>query len=154
MMRGLILLLAVLPAPLLAQEAQVDTAEVAACFDATDRGTTRPDCLGKAAEACSKAHQQPETTLAISQCLMAENAAWDTLLNREYNKTRALMSDQPGLADTLLAAQRAWIAFRDAECTLAYDRSGGGSIRVIDAAECQMRMTAQRTFELRDMQGF
>ena len=41
---------------------------------------------------------------------------------------------EPGLADTLLAAQRAWIAFRDAECTLAYDRYGSGSMRVIAAA--------------------
>jgi uncharacterized protein YecT (DUF1311 family) len=142
------------PAPLLAQEARIDTAVVAACFDATEPGDIQPDCIGKAATACSKAHEQPETTLAISQCMMAENTAWDDLLNREYKKTRSQMSDQPGLADTLLAAQRAWIAFRDAECTLAYDRYGGGSMRVIAAADCQMRQTARRTFELRDMQGF
>ncbi|AUH32271.1 lysozyme inhibitor LprI family protein [Paracoccus tegillarcae] len=154
MMRYPLLALLLLSAPLAAQEASVEPGAVEACFDATARGEGTPDCVGNAASACSSAQEQPDTTFAISQCMMAETNDWDSLLNREYQKTRDAFSDQPGLADALLTAQRAWIAFRDADCTLAYDRYGDGSMRVISAADCRMRHTAQRTFQLRDLQGF
>ena len=151
---GLFLALAILlPAPLAAQDAQVDAGAVAACFAGTDPGDVDPGCIGAAAEACQQTHPQGQTTLGISGCLMAEAGAWDNLLNREYRLTRDGFTDQPGLPDTLLAAQRAWIALRDADCALAYDRYGGGSMRVIAAAHCRLRHTARRALELRDMRG-
>lgn len=153
MQKYVLVLSILLPAPLAAQEATVDEAAVEACFAQAGRGDVNPGCLGNAAEVCQKSHTQGETTLGISECLMAEAAAWDDLLNREYKLTRDAFADQPGLPDRLLEAQRAWIAFRDAECTLAYDSYGGGSMRVIAAADCRLRHTARRTLELRDMRG-
>jgi len=44
-------------------------------------------------------------------------------------------------------AQRQWIKDRDAECRRAYDRAGGGSIRVIYGAECQRDLTARKAIE-------
>lgn len=152
-MRCLSVLMLCWPLASAAQEAIVDQGAVETCFDQTGQGLEMPDCVGEAADICSKRHEQPETTLAISQCLMAENSAWDALLNREYKKSKAIFADTPGLADTLLTAQRAWIAFRDADCAVAYDQWGGGSMRVISAADCQLRHTARRTFQLREYQG-
>jgi len=46
-------------------------------------------------------------------------------------------------------AQRAWIAYRDANCAMEYGLWGAGSMRQIAGADCQMRMTAERMLELR-----
>ena len=153
-MRHLWVVLVCLPVTLSAQEAAVYPGSVEACFNSARQSNTLPDCVGNAAAACSAAHSQPDTTLSISQCLMAENGVWDGLLNREYAAVREQFRDQPGLAEQLLMAQRAWIAFRDADCALAYDRYGGGSMRTISGADCQLRHTARRALELRYLQGF
>ena len=51
--------------------------------------------------------------------------------------------------DLLRKAQRAWIAFRDAECT--YDTVGdeGGSIQPMDYSLCLTRLTKLRTAQLK-----
>lgn len=84
---------------------------------------------------------------------MAEAGIWDDLLNTYYKGARALLLQQGGtaLADQLLDAQRAWIAFRDADCGLIYTIWADGSIRTVLAADCQMRKTAQRALEMRDL---
>jgi uncharacterized protein YecT (DUF1311 family) len=136
-----------------AQSMAVNAAYVRNCMASALPGQLHPACLGAAANACQS---QPggQTTLGISECIQAEAAVWDGILNEQYG---ALMGQVKaagqGLPDALRAAQRAWIAFRDAQCAYAYQVSGGGSIRVIDAANCLMVMTARRTIELRDMRG-
>ena len=57
-------------------------------------------------------------------------------------------------ADSLRAAQRAWIAFRDAECGLEYALWGSGSMRNIAGTDCLMHMAAERTIELRAKREF
>ncbi len=132
-------------------EVPLDQAQVQGCFQQNARAGGIPDCVGDAAAACQAAHSQPETTLAISQCLMAETAIWDEILNREYKATRQHFGDRPALEDLLRDAQRGWIALRDADCSLAYDRFGGGSMRVIAAADCQLKHTALRSLQLHQM---
>lgn len=146
--------LAALAQPVTAQEVSIDEAAVTACFESADWGRSDPDCVGQPAAACAKAQLPPDTTVAISQCLMAEAAAWDVLLNREYKTARQNLAHVDGVTDTLLTAQRAWIALRDADCTVAYDKYGGGSMRAISAADCQLRHTARRTFDLHNLGGF
>ncbi|MCF3972141.1 lysozyme inhibitor LprI family protein [Paracoccus salsus] len=148
---AMFLIMLVAPVMAAAQEAPLDSGAVSACFDATPRGQTDPACIGQPADACQMSHEQPQTTLAISQCLMAEAAAWDRLLNREYMARRADHADAPELAELLLQAQRGWIAMRDADCSLAYDQFGGGSMRLISGADCRLRHTAWRSLQLRDM---
>ncbi|SPH17315.1 hypothetical protein DEA8626_00833 [Defluviimonas aquaemixtae] len=137
-----------------AQTPVLDRAQVEGCFAATPVGSVDPDCLGAAATACQSATPDGETTLGITACIQAETQVWDEILNREYRETRGHISSQPGLADQLLAAQRAWIAFRDAECGLAYSLWLDGSMRTIAAANCLLDLTARRSFELRDMGGY
>jgi uncharacterized protein YecT (DUF1311 family) len=68
-------------------------------------------------------------------------------------------ADEQGLSqvmdrsDALRDAQRAWIAFRDADCAARYAMWQDGTIRTIVGANCHLTMTAQRTIELRDMRG-
>jgi len=125
-------------------------ATVRSCFAGAAPGETALACLGQGAKPCT---ETPEgmTTIGTMQCLQAETAVWDDLLNTEYKALRAQMLAQGGnLNEMLLDAQRAWITFRDAECALEYARWGDGSIRQIVAANCLMEMTAARAIELRD----
>ncbi|MFD1344239.1 lysozyme inhibitor LprI family protein [Litorisediminicola beolgyonensis] len=98
-------------------------------------------CIGLLSEGC-----RDQTTLGISECLMAEQKAWDALLNRWWGPMRE-RAKANGSWDRLLAGQRAWIAEKEAACQAAYDSAGGGSIRVIYAAECLRDRTAQKAIE-------
>jgi uncharacterized protein YecT (DUF1311 family) len=102
------------------------------------------------------------TTVGMMICAMVETAAWDDLLNAEYQKTRARAAAMDGFesqpeyavrADRLLDAQRAWITFRDAECALAYSEFGAGTMRVLASSGCRLEMTADRTIQLKFMFG-
>ncbi|MBS0124269.1 lysozyme inhibitor LprI family protein [Thetidibacter halocola] len=86
------------------------------------------------------------TTLEIAEGIMREHAAWDTLLNAWWQPMKA-RAQANGTWDRLLASQRQWIRDRDAECQRAYDSAGGGSIRVIYAAECQRDLTAAKAVD-------
>ncbi len=103
-------------------------------------------CYGVVADPCQQATKQ--TTLDIVACMGRETAAWDALLNRWYKELKAPL-DEPS-AEALRDAQRAWIAFRDADCAFAYTRWGDGSMRNVAGAYCQRDRTAGRAIELRD----
>ncbi len=143
------------------QEFTVDANIVHACFEAAPAWQVNPDCIGEAANLCQAA-PGGSTTLGIASCLSAEAAAWDAILNEEYQARQAEFQahDPIGsaatvqeLSDGLRDAQRTWIAFRDADCNLRYKLFQGGSIRSIVGASCHLRKTAQRAIELRDIGG-
>lgn len=71
----------------------------------------------------------------------------DALLNKAYKDATKDM-DAPAL-DLLRKAQRAWLAFRDAECTYETVGDEGGSIQPMDYSLCLTRLTKLRTHELR-----
>ena len=119
----------------------------------TPRGDLTPACIGAAAKQCQQA-PGGDTTLGIAQCVMGEHDAWDAALNREYKAARAIYKDDQTAADSLRDAQRAWLAWRDAECAFQYNSYGGGSMRTIASANCQMSMTAMRTLELKALGGW
>ncbi|TBN43883.1 DUF1311 domain-containing protein [Paracoccus subflavus] len=154
-MRAALMILLVIAAPALAQDDKplsVDASIVEACVADTPAGDLAPGCIGAAAKQCQQA-PGGDTTIGISRCVMGEHAAWDAALNREYQAARAHYAEDQTAADRLRDAQRAWIAWRDAECAFQYARYGGGSMRTIAAANCQMSMTAMRALELRSLQG-
>ncbi|WP_102223076.1 lysozyme inhibitor LprI family protein [Acidimangrovimonas sediminis] len=150
-MRRLLLILALLPGPALADGLSVAPRTVEACYASALPGETAPKCLGAASNACQTL-PGGDTTVGIVTCIGKETAVWDTLLNRGYKKLRAGFRKQGnGLPEALVKTQRAWIGFRDAQCALDYARWGNGSMRGIAAANCMMVMTAARAIELRDM---
>ncbi len=133
-----------------------------ACFIAAGNGEALEACRGKMSDACMEHEDGGYSTLGMSSCISAETLVWDRYLNAEYGKTmrwaKAADADDavhfPEFArrtDTLRAAQRAWIAYRDAECGLAYALWGAGSMRTIVASGCMLDMTARRTIDLHDM---
>lgn len=124
-------------------------AAVRACFAEYDPLAGGPSCLGQAAQGCMAATDQ--STLSTVACIGAETQVWDDLLNTEYKARRAEMLGQgAGLNDKLLDAQRAWLAFRDAECALEVARWGDGTLASVVGANCMMEMTAARAAQLRD----
>jgi len=104
-------------------------------------------CISAIAQPCQ---QQPggETTVGIATCLIQERDAWDVLLNRYYKQLRQT-GEEPART-TLRDAQRAWIAWRDADCRFAYEQFIGSSMRQVTGAACQRDRTAERVLHLRN----
>ena len=157
-----VLLLAALPAAATEHEVDHFGAILDTCYgEATDQAA-RTACIGKMATACMDEQDGGHSTLGMTSCLAAEAQVWDKHLNAEYKAARvfaqAMDKDEAVYfpefarrAETLLAAQRAWILFRDAECDLERAEWGSGSMRHIAYTDCKMRMTADRTLRLRAM---
>lgn len=147
----LALIIALFPSIGLAQQAWVDQPYIRSCFAQALPGETAPACLGEAAAACQTAPGNG-STLGIAQCIQSETDVWDALLNEQYQARRAeLAAQDPGLPDQLRDAQRAWIAYRDAECGLRFALWSGGTIRMIIGSNCLLTETAERALELRDL---
>lgn len=85
------------------------------------------------------------STAGMVQCMAAENELQDKKLNARY---RAVMAELNAEQQAKLkAAQRAWIAYRDAWCEAQYDNEWG-SLSTIVANNCVMDMTIGRTIDL------
>lgn len=130
-----------------------------ACYQKATDAEGLEACRGKMAEVCMETQDGGYSTLGMSSCAAAEAQVWDKYLNSEYKKTMAWAKAAdaseavhfPGYAtraESLRAAQRAWIIFRDAECGLAYAAWGSGSMRHIAGTSCLSDMAATRTIEL------
>lgn len=135
--------------------------DTAACFDSAEDPAAATACIGAGSAICMDADpSQNQTTLGMMFCALAEKEAWDRLLNLQYRETmdrfRAIDAQEAEIfpefanrADSLRDAQRAWIALRDADCSLKYAMWGSGSMRQIAGANCQLQLTAKRTIYLR-----
>ncbi|MDP1736853.1 MAG: lysozyme inhibitor LprI family protein [Caulobacter sp.] len=86
-----------------------------------------------------------QSTMGIVQCIGAELEIQDAALNAAY---RALIADMtPAQKAGVQKAQRAWIAFRDADCRSRYSPDWG-SISTTVANMCVLQRTVERTIEL------
>ena len=85
------------------------------------------------------------STLGMIVCTQKELDFQDARLNSVYRKTMASLNARQ--TAKLQTAQRAWIAFRDAECASYQDEDWGTISRVISAG-CVLHMTVQRTMDL------
>ena len=145
-------LVAVFPHTGFALSLHVAQTQVRAFFAAAPTDAVYPDCLGQAA---NKSQDQPggSTTIGIAACVGLETDVWNAILNEEYGRRRQLFSNSGGgdLTRSLRDAQRAWIAFRDADCALQYERWADDSFWSIAYANCLLKMTASRAVVLREM---
>ena len=66
------------------------------------------------------------------------NAAYKDLVNRNDQASNKLLQ----------TAQRAWIAFRDAECAYSTADTGGGSIHPMEVSRCLTKLTNERIEQL------
>ncbi len=105
--------------------------------------------IGAAVSALAGAQGEPEQECGVStpemvDCLNAKTAEWDKRMTIAYQRLRN--SVEPKQRAQLLAAQRLWIQYRDANCL--YYSLGEGSIARVEAADCMLRMTKGRALEL------
>ena len=94
----------------------------------------------------------------LNQCLASAYAAADAELNRVWKPAYAEMrrrdredadTRRGNYAQTLLASQRAWIAYRDAQCLAESQYMWGGSGEAMLLFDCKLRLTTERTMFLR-----
>lgn len=152
--------LAVLPiGAVQAQELDFDIGYTIDCLDAAADTSEKRQCIGKAADACMINTPGGDSTYGMGGCLSKEGEWWDARLNDAY---KVLMRKEKihdrdngagsngiqSAADSLKAAQRAWIPFRDATCQYEYSQWGGGTGGGPASAACFMRMTAEQTLYL------
>ncbi len=102
----------------------------------------------------------PQTQMDMNFCAAIEferadialNAAWPRVIASARADDRAVdrrHDRRPGSEAKLREAQRAWILFRDAHCTLeGYDQARGGSMEPMVYGGCRARLTRERTRQL------
>jgi uncharacterized protein YecT (DUF1311 family) len=113
------------------------------------------------AQSASAAKSDPckkqDNTIEINECGQAVLKAKDAELNKVYQELMKSLTpmdktdttDYAGTKKELAEAQRAWIKFRDADCSAVYKNWEQGTIRGIKYLACMTAHTEQRTKELR-----
>lgn len=121
--------------------------ELAGCLAASASREGDVACAGRLQALCVEEGPAGETTPGLAACSHALTRAWDGELNRLWPS--ALAAQGEGGAERLRDAQRAWIAFRDAECLFEAARWEGGSMGAYAGGFCVAGMTAERVADLR-----
>ena len=100
----------------------------------------------------------------MNYCAAMDFEAADAALNAQWKITAAATREmdeeidrewdkQPGYYETLLAAQRAWLVYRDGQCASEGYLFRGGTMEPFMVGMCKARLTRARTAELRDLVG-
>jgi len=85
-----------------------------------------------------------ETSQAgLNECYGKEYKKQDDLLNQTYGQAMILGTDAQKAQ--LKSAQKAWIAFRDADCAFLSSGADGGSVAPMVHAQCMTDKTVERT---------
>lgn len=97
--------------------------------------------------------QKVEANLDMRGCSLQAYTSADEELNLEYKKLqkRIFEGDSAEVKSRLVEAQRAWIQFRDKECSLRGADMLGGSGENTIIAGCLADKTIQRAKDLREM---
>ena len=104
--------------------------------------------------------KNPQTQSDMTACEQQRQGSADDALNAQYKKTRAAAvetdkgmdsADLRGAEKALVKAQRAWVAFRDAECEVRGFEMRGGSGEPMLVAGCTADLTDKRTKELKGL---
>ena len=97
--------------------------------------TAASDCIG--------------TTADMMVCADKDYQIADKRLNQTYNALKKTL-DVEG-TKLLLDSQRAWLKFRDTNCSLAADQTRGGTMAGLLQIGCLSSMTDLRTKELNEL---
>lgn len=95
-------------------------------------------------ECMGKAETQPDMDL----CALNAYKTSDTELNWVYREIERRLGDDAATRKLLIAAQRAWLSFRDAECAFAASDAEGGSIYPMVYNQCLDSLTQARIDDL------
>lgn len=98
----------------------------------------------------------------LNACAYKEYEHADAAMNAQWKLTSARMKEidkdfdrtqdnRPGYFDTLLAAQRAWLTYRDQHCASEGYTMRGGSAEPMVISGCQKQLTEARTKQLQEL---
>jgi len=104
-----------------------------------------PALIVRAAEACDPNRSHAE----LSECYGNAYKASDAELNALYRQIEGRLKDDEATTKLLVTAQRAWLAFRDAECVFSTSAASGGTIRPMLDTICLDRLTGKRIDDFR-----
>jgi uncharacterized protein YecT (DUF1311 family) len=159
---AVVAVLGVLAAPAAAQDEEAALSLVRSCLGAAETRADAFACRGAWARDCAAG--EVGTTLGLVACADAEIRAWGRILDETYaelvllSRRRALLDEEAGrapppLEDLLREAQRAWLAFRDADCEQELAIWAEGSQSRVAGAFCLIDRTATRVLELQAKLG-
>ncbi len=84
--------------------------------------------------------------LEMNECAAADHDKADAELTALYARFKPIPTE-------LRTAERAWIAYRDAECAYESHESIGGSIHAMEVSMCETAMTRERITVLKSDLG-
>jgi uncharacterized protein YecT (DUF1311 family) len=104
----------------------------------------------------------PQTQLAMNMCAQGDFERADAAMNVQWRRTVAAAKAadrsidrtydrQPGYHQTLLAAQRAWLTYRDQHCLGESFAARGGSMAPMLVSGCKASLTEARTRQLKEL---
>lgn len=106
-----------------------------------------PAAIADAAEACDAAGR---SQAELNECYGNAYKKTDAELNALYKQITSRLKDDQTTTKLLVAAQRAWLAYRDAECNFSASGVAGGSIYGMILAICLDRLTSKRIADLQN----
>jgi uncharacterized protein YecT (DUF1311 family) len=98
------------------------------------------------ADGCDSATTQGD----MNACAGRQYQAADKDLNAVYQQITQRLKDSADTRQLLVATQRAWVSFRDAECAFAASGVSGGSVYPLIQLNCLTAQTVSRTQVLKD----
>ena len=105
--------------------------------------------ISSAALAQDACNSPRATQYDLNGCADASLKRSDAEMNTLYRRIRLRLKDDPDTLKQLVAAQRAWLAFRDAECAFASSAESGGSIYPMVYSNCLDGLTHKRIGDLK-----
>ncbi len=113
---------------------------------------------GEPALDCENAMTQAD----MNQCAFEDYQVADAELNAQWKKSAAAMrlrdknfeseyDTRSGYFETMLEAQRAWLAYRDAHCRSEGYFARGGSMEPLLVSSCLAHLTRLRTTQLSEL---
>ncbi|SRR5712692_7537124 len=92
--------------------------------------------------------EDAKSTLQINECFAKELKKAEAEVNKIYQLTVKKL--QPDDAALLRRAQRAWLAYRDAQCEAEHALWGGGTGGPAALMSCKVELTRQRVAEIQN----
>jgi uncharacterized protein YecT (DUF1311 family) len=106
---------------------------------------------------CNNQMAQMEMNICAEQDFEAAdaelNAVWKDARKAAKELDAELPEELKGAEKALLAAQRAWIGYRDGQCEVAGFEARGGSMEPMLVSGCKATLTRARTKDLREFIG-
>jgi len=95
----------------------------------------------------------PEAQQEMNACAAREYDKADDALNAAWIPAKAF-ADEIGQGTSLLAAQRAWLTYRDLACEAHSSPFKGGSLRPLIRSTCLSELTVERTAMLLEFHAY